>query len=195
LDNAELILSLVRMAERFASVAVGAMCIYLGYRLFISLPELPTGDGSLSLPGKTGLTLWRVGPGVFFSLFGAAIVVASLRSPLTYERSDQPTSHTVKVSAAAMASAPAMTSESRRDAVETSIGDLNAVPRLLDVKVSDAERGDVRRAIDEAKIALLHGAWAAEWGDWEAFRRWTVTRGDPPPLAKEAVRIFEKAKP
>ena len=198
MENFELTLLLVRAVERLMSVAIGGLSIYFGYRLFLNLPNLPTGDGSLSLAGKTALTLTRVGPGVFFSLFGATVVAVALKTTSTWEKIEQPGSSTIRYSAAApttpIATQPAL--PVRRDVVERTIGDLNAVPSLLAAHVDDAKRRHVQMAIDEAKLALIRSAWSNDWGAWEDFHRWTLSGGEPPAAAGEPARIFHKgAKP
>src|SRR3982750_4800455 len=71
----------LRMAERIIGVIIGGLLIYFGYRLFLSLPGKRGGDGSsgdFAIPGGTKLKLSKVGPGVFFALFGAGLIVFSL---------------------------------------------------------------------------------------------------------------------
>ncbi len=74
-----------RAIERFASVVIGALAIYLGYKLFMNLPEkreAPDGEMKLMLPGDISVYASRVAPGVFFALFGTAMVFMSFVSPL-----------------------------------------------------------------------------------------------------------------
>ena len=67
-----------RGIERLLIVAAGALSIYLGYRLFLQMPSRPKGDeggeGKVTLPGGISIFISRVGPGVFFGLFGAAVI-------------------------------------------------------------------------------------------------------------------------
>ena len=73
-------LFLMRMVERLLGLLSGALCVVLGYRLFIMLPEKTDSSGKLVLPGGVSIWLSRVGPGIFFALFGAAIVAYSFAS-------------------------------------------------------------------------------------------------------------------
>ena len=66
-----------RGVERIVAVAIGGTAIYLGYRLFLSLPEQKDSDGRFLLPGGISIYLSRVGPGAFFALFGCVIVAIS----------------------------------------------------------------------------------------------------------------------
>lgn len=70
-----LILTIVtRSVERLLVVLAGALAIYLGCRLFIDMPNAERGSGKANLPGGISIFLSRVGPGVFFSLFGAIVI-------------------------------------------------------------------------------------------------------------------------
>ena len=71
---------LMRMVERLLGLLSGALCVVLGYRLFINLPEKTDSSGKVVLPGGVSIWLSRVGPGIFFALFGAAIVAYSFAS-------------------------------------------------------------------------------------------------------------------
>jgi hypothetical protein len=195
LENSELSLLLVRAVERLVSVGIGGMCVYLGYRLFINLPSLPAGDGNLSFIGKTSMTLSRVGPGVFFSLFGAVVVTAALNRPLTWEKIEKPDSVTRRVSGSApgMPRVPEPARSIPNVVAETAIGYLNAVPGLLHASVEDAQRKNIGEAIRQAKLALIRSIWNDEWGKWEAFETWTVLRGTPPVAAGVPVQLFENS--
>src|SRR5919109_2048771 len=72
----------LRVIERVLAVIIGGMSIYLGYRLFIKVPRQKDSSGKVMLPGDVSIFFSRIGPGVFFSLFGAAVVVVSLQQSL-----------------------------------------------------------------------------------------------------------------
>ena len=67
---------LTRAAERMLLVLVGALAIYLGYSLFLRMPNAAKGrqdgEGKIELPGGVSIFLTRVGPGIFFALVGIA---------------------------------------------------------------------------------------------------------------------------
>src|SRR5437660_12340949 len=73
---------LLRFIERMTTVLTGAFSIYLGYRLFLSMPEHKTSDGKFVLPLHTSIVLTKVGPGIFFALFGIAAVIFALSRPM-----------------------------------------------------------------------------------------------------------------
>ena len=67
----------LRAIERILAVAIGGLCIYLGHRLFLQIPAQKEGEGKVEFPGGISVYVARVGPGVFFALFGAALVAVS----------------------------------------------------------------------------------------------------------------------
>lgn len=69
----------IRSFERILDTVIGGISIYLGYRLFLKLPEKTDSQGKVVLPGNISIYLSRVGPGVFFALFGAAVIALSLQ--------------------------------------------------------------------------------------------------------------------
>ena len=73
----DLIIIGLRMLERLLVVGFGGMSIYLGYKLFFHLPHQTDQNGEIELPGMK-VVLSRVGPGVFFLVFGAFILITNL---------------------------------------------------------------------------------------------------------------------
>jgi hypothetical protein len=72
-----------RCLERLAIVIIAGVCIVLGARLFGSPLE---NDGEANLKYRMmQMTLRRIGPGVFFALFGAAVLSLSLLKPVGFE--------------------------------------------------------------------------------------------------------------
>ena len=67
-----------RHLERLVIALSGALTIWLGYRLVLSVPLAARGTGKLQLPGGISFFISRVGPGVFFALFGAGVLAYGL---------------------------------------------------------------------------------------------------------------------
>ena len=65
-------------------VLAGALAIYLGYRLFLAIPAADKSEGRISLPGGVSIFLTRIGPGVFFALFGCALIGYSVGQPIDF---------------------------------------------------------------------------------------------------------------
>src|SRR5947209_18094506 len=76
---------LSRATERILLVLVGALAVYLGYCLFRNIPTANKAEGKLVLPGGVSIFLTRIGPGVFFALFGIAVIGYSVAQPVRLE--------------------------------------------------------------------------------------------------------------
>ena len=74
----------LRALERIIVVIIGGLSVYLGYRLFLHVPSQKDGEGKISFPGGISIIVNRVGPGVFFALFGAGVVALSLYHGIVY---------------------------------------------------------------------------------------------------------------
>ena len=71
--------------QRTLGILIGGMLIYFGYRLFLSLPGKrgrDGGSGEFSLGGANKVKLSKVGPGVFFAIFGAGLIAYSFAKPM-----------------------------------------------------------------------------------------------------------------
>ena len=73
---------LLRFVERTAVIIVGGAAIYFGFLLFLRIPAQKDSAGRLALPWNVSVVMSRVGPGVFFALFGAVVVALALLRPL-----------------------------------------------------------------------------------------------------------------
>jgi hypothetical protein len=174
------------------------MSIVLGYRLFLALPEVRDSSGSVKLPWNITIVLSRVGPGVFFALFGAAVVAFGLYSAVTVtaERTTTPAgvrSETVSMSGLGMgAGAGGEVPAVRRMRLEASIRFLNMLPLAGDL--AEAKKHEANEAADAIKLALMTAAWDSEWGDAGAFKAWVEGGAlDPPPEALRKAAEFFRA--
>ena len=77
------ILVLGRVMERILTCLFGGVSLFLGWNLF-RVGILDHQSAALSAHGWR-VDLKRVGPGIFFALFGAAVLAISIHSPLTIE--------------------------------------------------------------------------------------------------------------
>ena len=74
-------LVIARGLERLLIVAAGAAAMWMGWRLFLSLGEQASQEAEFSYKDLL-IKFQRVGPGAFFALFGAAIIIVSISNPL-----------------------------------------------------------------------------------------------------------------
>jgi len=196
---------LTRMGERLLGVLIGGMSVFLGYRLFAKLPDRTDSAGKLILPGGISIFLSRVGPGVFFALFGAAIVATAFTHGVT-------TISRVAVSTTDPGGATRATEETReRRGVGSSASDAgsDAQQRLVEARTQiltlnrDWPRalrkdlhGDDRKVLevarDYSKSQILKTVWRPGWGSLAEFDDW-VSKGArmPPPAGiGEPARIY-----
>jgi hypothetical protein len=175
---------LMRMVERLLGLLSGALCVVLGYRLFINLPEKTDSSGKVVLPGGVSIWLSRVGPGIFFALFGAAIVAYSFASTVrvTNEQnvprasSDTPgealAMRRQEIAAMSARSARGNTAEQAIIELRGSMADLNAAIDRLGRDVAPPERDRLVAGLQNAKVLLLRSAWMPAWGDPARFQSW-----------------------
>lgn len=82
METINLLLALCRGVERLLIIGGGLACITLGYRLFL---KAIVDAGELVAEGAGyKLQMQRIGPGVFFALFGAFVLSYSLARPLSF---------------------------------------------------------------------------------------------------------------
>lgn len=87
----ELLATLVRAIERIVIVIFGGVSIWMGWNLF-KTNILQKGSGKTTI-GNWQIELKEVGPGVFFALFGAIILIVSLQASLVLDSKENPAQH------------------------------------------------------------------------------------------------------
>jgi hypothetical protein len=182
-------LLLMRMVERLLGLLAGGLCVVLGYRLFIMLPEKADSSGKVILPGGVSIWLSRVGPGIFFALFGVAIIGYSFASTVRIsEQTATPvvqatstgaattlTSSRREISAMSDRSGQATTREEREEQLaylRLTLANLNAAIDRLQRDTQPPERERLVAGLQGAKMLLLRGHWDAPWGDPARFQAW-----------------------
>jgi hypothetical protein len=172
-------LGLYREVERILAVAISGMSIYLGYRLFLDVKAVQDSAGKLRLPGGIAIYLIRIGPGVFFALFGSAVIALSLRSTISVSESNRATSGPGFGSLATANDQPA--ADKKRE-LRLDLDFLNKrLPLFLRSDLSSAERTDLSVILPKAKLSLMRMSWDQDWGDFAVFQKW-VDEGATGPL-------------
>lgn len=173
--------------QHIVTILVGMGSIYLGYRLFLQMPKRREGETKLDLPGGISILLSRVGPGTFFALFGAAMIVYSITKPLEVKdiaenivtadggnslRRDR------SLTGLGAANTSDAAGEARRFTIPRNvvIGRLNAIRREAENSKTGSDLLDLQIAVREAKLSLLREDWQPEWGDYDRFHRWVTER-------------------
>jgi hypothetical protein len=203
-----LLAAMMRALERLLAIGSGLLSIYLGFRLFLALPEVEPGAGRVKLPGGISIYLTRVGPGVFFSLFGAVIIALSFYFGITASETRGGSAEsqvagggTVSTqrsfTGAAADAADPLDRQTERVTVERMVRDLNRVPALMRDDLAPRDQ-DLVQTLDQTKVRLMRGVWDVEtWGDYGAFERWwrAGATGKPPPEMAAAVAVFRAGGP
>jgi hypothetical protein len=185
-----LVVALSRATERILLVLVGALAVYLGYSLFRHIPTASNSEGKLALPGGVSILLTRIGPGVFFALFGIAVIGYSVAQPVRLElpgvvvlsdfgqRNDRPASST---------SVPIAGLEPERV-----VAKLNGLVVEARQRLDPPAAAEFEAAVRSAKYSVMLGRWKPEWGDRAAFENWARDSGDkdPPDQLVPAAMVF-----
>lgn len=170
---------LLRFLERLTVVLIGGLSIYLGYRLFRLVPEQKESSGKVELPWNTSIMVMRVGPGVFFALFGALTVGISLFRPLLLTPGPEPSYLYLGASAGEEATARA----DARALLRRDMALLNTLPGLLSEELAAHERDSIERGLSRVKLALMGPVWGTPeegFGEFARFEQW-VLKGEPEP--------------
>jgi hypothetical protein len=168
---------------------IGGISIYLGYRLFLKLPEKTDSQGKVVLPGNISIYLSRVGPGVFFALFGAAVIALSLHHTIQYtvepkEFEVAQTSQTKVTYKGATADNPDATFtdlEHRRSLLRPSLFWLNQLPNQVSGFKNEEGMLNMQLQLPTIKLELLGKVWGPDWCGFDTFAQW-VNRGTEAPL-------------
>jgi hypothetical protein len=156
---------LLRGIERLAIVLIGGMAIYLGYRLFLAVKAEAAGEAKITLPHDVTVMVSRVGPGVFFALFGSMVVIASLYFSISYSDPFRTVSGMAPAGVPAMGETASMAPSASASLDETlrlarlrlrqEIEFLNSLPGLLNSDLSEAQRAAITRHVREIKLRLM----------------------------------------
>jgi branched-subunit amino acid transport protein len=191
---------LTRASERLLLVLVGAMAVYLGYSLFRHIPNArkgaQDGEGKIELPGGVSIFLTRIGPGVFFALFGIAVIGYSVTKPIQLNLPAPVASAGTGASASAgggvsysglgqrdPGSARAPSVPIAGPEPDIVVAKLNGAYQEAQKRLSTPAAAELADVIRAAKFAVMLGRWKADWGDRDAFERWARENGDKDPPA------------
>lgn len=197
---------ILRAAERILVVLFGGLSIYLGYRLFLNLPDKTDSKGQVVLPGGVNIMLSRIGPGAFFALFGSIVVALSfyfpvkISSPANNPQTDLTRPDYVAAYYGFKSEATAVDPgalDRNRSQVRGDIFILNRLPDLLQTDLPAGEKVNIRLATIRAKLALMRSVWAEDWGDYVEFEEWVLRQGAADPVPEglaDAAKFFRHGK-
>jgi hypothetical protein len=192
----------LRMIERLLAVGIGGMSIFLGYRLFLALPDIRDAAGEFHLPLDSRIILSRVGPGAFFALFGTAVVALSLYAGVRYDVAAGPpaTVQTDKTSRTEFTGLGSERTTADRGAAQRAdarallrrdMAELNALSVKLRGDLPEPDRAEAGGLVRRVKLKLLRRVWESGWGDPAMFEEWLGSdRPDPPAALREPAELF-----
>ena len=193
---------LSRFAEHAAATFVGALVIFLGYRLFRDMPARREGETKIALPGGISIFLSRVGPGVFFALFGAALIGYTTTRPVSYQESDALGSSRaysgLMNGPAQLAPRPAPGVPANALPVGRAVRVLADIAKDVNATPMSPQRLQRELALRDGRALLMLQNWQDGWGSADSFRAWVFDRGaegDPPADAAGGVVVFNGAAP
>jgi hypothetical protein len=188
----------LRFLERITAVLIGGLAIYLGYHLFLRVPEQRDSSGKVVLPWNVSVLMSRVGPGVFFALFGVIAVGVALIRPLEIGSTTSINGNDSRSSVRYLGEMVTDNKAARADAralLRKQIAELNTIPRELRPDLPAQDRDSVQRTIARVKLALMKPAWGDSdegFGDVSAFEKWVLANEPEPPPAgmAEALALY-----
>ena len=181
-----------RGLERLFAVIVAALCIYLGYLLFTKLPEKSDSSGKVILPGGISIYLSRVGPGVFFALFGSIIIIYSIITQLEINPKSQKNAENKNDSLKVESSIKYMSSmegimnsvqlEEYRSKTVGQIRKLDQFDKSLQNYLDGIDGiekqliQDIVLMMPDIKKNMIVNIWSEKWGEFDEFHRWVEGR-------------------
>jgi len=192
----EVLFSVGVLVTRTLQILVGVLLCVLGYRLFQQVPT-SNSNAEVTLSEHLRINLSKIGPGVFFALFGTVILIQTLANPLRLEHTSNagksaavPTNDHVIIAGQRPDTTAAECATLSLEQLQPQLRFLNGIAGLLRQGLSIEQHANFENDQREAKIALMAGAWNKRWGDFTAFAAWA--RGQPSDAPNpEAKTIWE----
>jgi hypothetical protein len=188
--------------QHIITIAVGLMAVYLGYRLFLELPRRREGESKLDLPGGVSIMLSRIGPGIFFALFGAGMIIYSVTKPIEItDIAEQVATAEGGTTSKRSRTLSGLGQQDGTNALPAAVATIDRSSLMIRLNKMEAEAVESKNgsdlldttiAIREAKLALMREAWDPQWGDYDRFHRWVTEQfeQDPPPEGLEDVASY-----
>ena len=184
----EWIVWLFRGTERLIDVALAGLLIYLGFKLFLHLPDNTDAQGKVKLPGGVSIYMSRIGPGAFLALFGSVILVYSITTQVSSNKEDGD-NMTYALTERARADEPMF--ENEWQYLEMDIAALNQLNVVVEGVIEDNQinfdftlASKLHNSLGRIKGMMMLRHWQAEWGDPLVFNEW-LTKANPENIPAE----------
>ena len=197
-------LALLRAIERLIGVLLGGLAIWLGYRLFMNIPQANEGSAEVDIRGQVKVILTRIAPGVFFALFGATVIGFSFYKSVTIgpvypgdavvQELTKPNSMSVASFSPGSYNGASEDIDTDEQAQESQRADVRRAIRTLNqtlTKATAQERARLRPAIETGKFALVCLIWQKDWGKPNEFKAWLNERGTMPASFQEPLTLYQ----
>lgn len=174
-----------RVFERLLVVFFAGLSVYLGYRLFLKIPEVRDAQGEVKLPVMNmTVKVSRIGPGIFFAIFGAAVLLASYLHPVSIEAPSKAPSVAADTQAGGkfVGASPTQSEQDqilRRRVVAQRMRSLNGVLATLAQRPSKSENQAPIVALQDAKLVLMDLVWDPQWGAPALFKEAVLSGRTP----------------
>lgn len=180
---------LLRFLERITAVVIGGMAVYFGFRLFQEIPEHKDSSGKFVLPWDISIVMTKIGPGVFFALFGVAAVCLALMRPLEItsqkpvQSSEKGGRDSIRYIDEPSSSDDHSTRYDARVFLRKEIAVLNTIPHLLKPNLPEHELNPIKHGLARVKFLLMRPVWGDKnegFGDISKFDEWVRSREQDP---------------
>jgi len=195
----------LRALERIIVVIIGGLSVYLGYRLFLHVPSQKDGQGKISFPGGISIIVNRVGPGVFFALFGAGVVALSLYHGVVYYQETgkklaktETASHSQVEFFSGLMQGGSNKDKNfihrRRRELRLEVEFINSLSSIAKAGISEQDLRYFNDRRSSIKLALMSMVWQSDWGSFDDFKLWVESgAADPVPGKIESAANFYRS--
>jgi hypothetical protein len=191
-----------RVVERLVVVLFAGLTVYLGYRLFLEVPRMRDSEGEVKLLAlNMTAKVARIGPGVFFAIFGVAVLLASYLHPVSIEsppRTQAAEAKEGKKFIGISGTEQEQTDILRMQVVAHTIGSLNKLAAAAVTKCGADSAREHGTTIRDAKLLIMDLVWrTSEWGDPATFKQAVTTGRRPNDMSlasstRDALAFYER---
>lgn len=193
-----------RSIERCIILSIAAFTIFLGFYLFLAIPDISETEGEIEIFKAMAISWSNTGPGIYFVALGSFILFTAFKRNLnvkietdnsftTTVESPETTVETTsmnssKVIANYLGSKHSIADEQaqvgERDKLKLDIDYLNTLQEFagnsqgLSKLASEKALQNFLISVPRIKARLMFSVWNEDWGDYATFLQW-IDDGEP----------------